>query len=73
MEDPKESFPSQKRKAMELQDLFDQIQAEQLLIEPVEKYQKEKDERANKPSSFYGHREQRVSWHLQKEKVSWIS
>ena len=72
MEEPKESFPSQKRKATEFQDLFDQIHAEQLLIEPVEKYQEEKDQRVNKPSSFYGHREQRFSWHLQKEKVSWI-
>ena len=55
MEEPKESFPSQKRNATELQDLFDQIHAEQLLIEPVEKYQEEKDQKVNKPSSFYGH------------------
>ena len=55
MEEPKESFPSQKRQATELQDLFDQIHAEQLLIEPVEKYQEEKDQKVNKPSSFYGH------------------
>lgn len=55
MEDSKESFPSQKGKATELQDLFDQIHAEQLLIEPVEKYQEEKDQKVNKPSSFYGH------------------
>ena len=55
MQDPKESFPSQKRQATELQDLFDQIHAEQLLIEPVEKYQEEKDQKVNKPSSFYGH------------------
>ena len=54
MEEPKESFPSQKRKVTELQDLFDQIHAEQLLIEPVEKYQEEKDQKVNKPSSFYG-------------------
>ena len=55
MEEPKESFPSQKRQATELQDLFDQIHAEQLLIEPVEKYQEEKDQKVSKPSSFYGH------------------
>lgn len=72
MEDSKESFPSQKGKATELRDLFDQIHAEQLLIEPVEKYQEERDQRVNTRSSFYGHREQRASWHLQKEKVSWI-
>ncbi|XP_073247227.1 uncharacterized protein [Porites lutea] len=47
MEEPKESFPSQKRKATELQDLFDQIHAEQLLIEPAEKYQEEKDQKSS--------------------------
>ncbi|CAH3157164.1 unnamed protein product, partial [Porites evermanni] len=45
MEEPKESFPSQKRRATELQDLFDLIHAEQLLIEPAEKYQEEKDQK----------------------------
>lgn len=55
MEEPKESFPSQKGKATELHDLFDEINAEQLLIEPVEKYQEEKDQKVNKPSSFYSH------------------
>ena len=72
MEEPKESFPSQKRRATELQDLFDLIHAEQLLIEPAEKCQEEKDQKVNKPSSFYGHGVQRASWHLQKEMVSWI-